>query len=128
MSRQKILLAQTTEDLLRTLDYLEKSYSKVCGVSTETDLLSDDQLEVWESFLARFARASDLFMAKYLRTWVLEKEGAFRESTRDFCDYAEKKGLLESSELWMEIRELRNQIAAEYAQKKLGRIFLNRGI
>ncbi len=124
MSTQDQLLSQTTQDLLQAINRLKKSYGKIEFLSTDLSQLQDEPLEAWESFVSRFARASDFFMSKYLRTWVSIREGGFRGSMRDFCDYGEKHGLLESSDLWMEIRELRNQIAHEYATQKLSQILI----
>jgi hypothetical protein len=123
MTLQQQLLIQTAQDLLQAVKRLNKSYKKIEFLSTDLDQLDDEMLEAWESFVSRFARTSDIFMSRYLRTWVSMREGGFRGSMRDFCDYAEKHGFMDSSDLWMEIRELRNQIAHEYANQKLSKIF-----
>jgi hypothetical protein len=69
------------------------------------DKLDQEQLEAWEGFTARFARVADSFLSKYLRTFVGEHEPGFRGSMRDYLNQAEKLGLIESAQLWAEIRE-----------------------
>lgn len=106
------------KQLFKGINHLSHSYQKVLKMTTDVEKLDIDQLEIWESFAARFARVSDIFLAKYVRTWVLQGDPAFRGSLRDFVDQAEKLGLIENADTWMEIRELRNASAHEYSEEK----------
>ncbi len=105
--------------LLKALKHLDYSYKKVLKLSSNVKSLSTDQLEVWEAFVSRFARVSDIFLSKYIRTYVLKEDLAFRGSFRDFLDQAEKLGFIEKAQDWMNIRELRNLSAHEYSEEKL---------
>jgi hypothetical protein len=116
-------LEECWRDVLQSLAHLEYSYKKTRNLSNKLDSLREEELEAWEAFCSRFSRASDLFMAKYMRAWVLNEEGAFRGSMRDLCDIAEKLGLIDSATVWMEIRELRNRVAHEYINTKLEQVF-----
>ena len=60
---------------------------------------------------------------KYLRTLALEQDPAFNGTVRDVLNFAEKFGTIDSAELWMEIRELRNISAHEYLDEKLSAHF-----
>ena len=64
--KKKISAAQifkTREQVIKSLKRLEGTYNKLKTSTADPEVLSDDELEVWESLLARFARAVDLFSA-----------------------------------------------------------------
>lgn len=117
------LLAQYRSQIEKGIAHLSYSYEKVEHLSPSLDSLSTEQMESWEGFVARFSRVSDIFLAKYVRTYVLKGDPAFRGSLRDFVDQAEKLQLIEDAEKWMLIRELRNAAAHEYTESKLGEDF-----
>lgn len=116
------LLRAHAVKLRKALGRLRTSLLKVAPLDTNVEKLNDADLESWESFTARFGRATDLFVARFLRTWVLEREPGFRGFLRDYLDQAEKGGLIDSAQNWVEIRELRNSSAHEYADEELSRI------
>ena len=64
-----------------------------------------------------------MFLAKYLRAFVLLQDPGFNGSFRDFINQAEKLHLLDNTEAWMAIRELRNISAHEYTDKDLAGFF-----
>lgn len=111
------------EKLLKALAHLEYSYNKIQQLPENPDQLDEESLETWESFAARFGRVADLFLSKYLRTYVLLNDPGFSGSLRDFVNQAEKLRLINSSETWMAIRELRNISAHEYTDKDLAAFF-----
>lgn len=105
------------------LSYLEYSDKKIQSLPLDPKDLNAETLETWESYLARFARVTDIFLTKYIRSYILNLDPAFRGELRDFVDKAEKNNLIDSSDKWMEIRELRNKISHEYSNKELKAIF-----
>jgi hypothetical protein len=107
----------------KSLAHLQYSYDKVLLLSTDMTALDEETLETWESFTARFSRAVDLFLSKYLKAVVLENDPGFQGSLRDFVDQGEKLGVVDSADKWMELRKFRNLIAHEYEEEELGRIF-----
>lgn len=114
-------LNTTKTQLLKSLEYLEYSYKKVKSLPIDT--VDYEQLETWESFMARFARTADLFISKYLRLKVLFEEPGFRGSLRDTLNQAEKFGIIEDVPAWIAIKEIRNTQAHEYSEEKLGPFF-----
>ena len=46
-----------------------------------------------------------------------------KDLLRDFMDQAEKIGLIDDADIWMKIRELRDQSAHEYLDEKLAENF-----
>ena len=81
--------------------------------------MDEETLETWESFTARVSRTVDLFLTKYVRAIVLEEDPGFSGSVRDFADFAEKLGLIESSDQWMLFRGFRNVLVHEYEDDDL---------
>ena len=111
------------QQLLKSINHLEFSYEKIKILPTNVLILSLDQLETWESFLARFARTSDIFFAKYLRTRILKDDPAFRGSFLDLLNIAAKLHLIDDTTIWMEIRALRNRQAHEYSEEQMTPVF-----
>jgi len=113
------LIEEAKQEIIEGLKHLEYSLNKVKSLSNDPKNLTSEELESWEGLVARFGRVSDIFLSKYLRSRVLAVEPGFRGTFRDFLDYAEKMGLIESANFWMEIRELRNASVHEYSKKKI---------
>lgn len=55
----EILLKQAIEDLRKSLHHLNYSHKKISSYPTDPKKLSEEELETWESYCARFTRASD---------------------------------------------------------------------
>jgi hypothetical protein len=123
MKKMEDLLALRKRHLIKALDRLSFSYEKVKNLPLQADNFDDQTLEVWESFSARFARASDIFLSQYLRTLVLLNDKGFQGSMRDFLNEGEKIGIIDNAESWMNIRELRNVFAHEYTEDELANVF-----
>lgn len=123
MDKYEQILEVRKRQLFKALDRLSYSYQKVKNLSLAVEAFDDETLETWESFSARFARASDIFLSQYLRTYVLISDSGFQGTMRDFLNAAEKFGLIEDAKVWMEIRELRNISAHEYTEEDLAAVF-----
>lgn len=123
MEKLETLLEVRKRHLIKALERLTSSYERIKNLPLPTDKLDDHTLEMWESFSARFSRASDLFLSQYLRTFVLLSDKGFQGSMRDFLDTGEKLGIIDDAEAWMNIRELRNIFAHEYTEDELFDIF-----
>jgi hypothetical protein len=61
-------------------------------MGTDLKALSSEDLGSWEGFASRWARVSDIFLAKVVRSRVLMGDPAFRGELRDFVDQGEKIG------------------------------------
>ena len=110
---KKILKSDIVRSLEKARVHLETSFNKVKRINLEEEL-SDSQLETLESFSSRFARFSDLIISKYLRALALELDPAFRGSVIDLLNVAEKNDWIDSTRVWIRVRELRNIAAHEY--------------
>ena len=118
MNRDKSeLIRNYAGKIVKALARLEYSHKKVEKISPND--LSDESLEVWESYSARLARVVDLFLTKYLKARVLQEDPAFEGTLRDFCNFGEKMKLVDSAEAWVMLRELRNTTAHDYEDEDL---------
>jgi len=113
------------EETLRQLDdgatWLRRSLKR-CRKAAGKNELSASDLDAFEALTSRFARMSDMILQKLFRGLdriELEDSGTLL----DALNRAEKRGLVDSAAGFLEIRELRNEIAHEYAQEKLGDLF-----
>lgn len=104
----------------REIHHLRYSSSSVF-VSPFTDeraakLGEDEALaEKVEAYTSRFCRLQDTIGDKLLPLWLRalgEKTGA----AADNLDRAEKLGVLDSADKWLEIRQIRNQMIHEYIE------------
>lgn len=115
------ILDKNLKEIADAANVLSLSYEK-CKFITVQPGLSNEQLESFEALTARFARLSDLFIQKTLRTLdalELEEPG----TVRDRINRAEKRGTVASAETLVAIRMLRNEIAHEYKPESIYGIF-----
>jgi hypothetical protein len=83
--------------------------------------LPPEQLERLESLTSRFARVADLLTQRVFRLFD-EIELTGPSTVLDRIYRAEKRGWLDASQM-IDIRELRNMIAHEYAAEKMTEIY-----
>lgn len=120
----KKLSQKNSEKLQKAIQHLKYSFNKVKTLSTGIHVLKEDQLADWESFIARFSRASDVYFMKYLRTKILIQDPGFHGSFIDLLNQAEKLNLIDHTEPWLEMRDLRNKAAHEYDDEHLEGLFI----
>lgn len=125
MNKKEKLLAESKQEFLKSLKHLKYSYNKTKDIVLSKEKLEDDEalLESFEGLASRFSRSSDIFVSRYLRTYVLIQEPGFRGSLLDYLNQAEKLGLIGSSQTWREIKEIRNSAAHEYGVGNLKTYF-----
>lgn len=116
------MLKTNQEELKKALQYLSISLEKIYrrDLFCQKDWANDD-LEILEAFAARFSRAADLAVKRYLRslaTTVLEPAQKIT-TTIDLLNLAEKHGWISSAKVWLRIREMRNACAHEYHTENL---------
>jgi hypothetical protein len=116
------LAKKINEDLAKALGHLDYSAQKAVRILAQP-LLNEDDLEDLEGLGARFARASDIGIQKFLRLKVTEKDPGFRGGVIDVLDQAEKFGWIEEARQWARIRELRNVTAHEYTETEVRALY-----
>ena len=121
MKNIKESMQQELNELNKANDVLTYSYKKCAKIGMKDDL-SDEELESFEALTGRFARLSDIVIQKVLRYFDaldLDETG----TVRDRINRAEKKGVIENAETFIQIRLLRNEIAHEYKSDAIYAIF-----
>ena len=109
------LLSDATEVLVYSLDKCSK-----IGIKPQYE---PEELESFESFTGRFARLSDILIQKIFRL-IDEIDLDTQGTIRDRINRAEKKELISSADLFVEIRMVRNDIAREYLPEAIKEIFV----
>jgi len=112
MNNIRETLSQELAALKNARDILQYSYEKCSRIGIKTGF-TYEELESFEALTSRFARLSDIIIQKILRLFDvldLEEPG----TVRDRINRAEKKGVVESADDFIQIRILRNEIAHEY--------------
>ena len=108
-------------ELEKACEILRYSYEKCKNVKI-LEGLDNKCLESFEALTSRFARLGDMLIQRVFRlidNIDLEDSG----TVRDRINRAEKKGLIYSAEIFIEIRILRNEIAHEYKSETIYVIF-----
>ena len=77
-----------------------------------------DVAERVDAFVSRFGRLQDTLGDKLLPT-ILRALGEKTSAYIDNLDRAERLGLIPSSDQWLEVRRLRNQMVHEYVEDAL---------
>lgn len=119
--RMRLLLARELQLLMDARDVLVYSFNK-CSAIGIRDVYEPEQLESFESFTGRFARLSDILIQKVFRL-VDELDLDSQGTVRDRINRAEKKELIASADVFIEIRVVRNDIAHEYLPEAIREIF-----
>ena len=103
-------------------EILKYSYDKCRNIKVKPGL-TYEEMESFEALASRFARLSDIIIQKIFRLLDmlnLESSG----TVRDRINRAEKMGVIESADKFIEIRILRNEIAHEYKSDTIYDIFV----
>lgn len=107
------LTAKEARYLERTVDRLRAQGIDLSWVESLES--SDEHSEMLDAFVSRFGRLQDTLGDKLLPAMLragLEKTGA----QLDNLLRAEKIGWIESIQVWIELRELRNRLVHEYME------------
>ena len=114
-------LHRDINDLVHAAESLTLSYEKCKNIGVK-DHYSFEEEESFDSLSSKFARTSDIFTQKVLKTIFL----LLRENPKSFIDkvnLAEKLEIISSAEKLILIRDLRNEIVHEYVASELSRIY-----
>ena len=96
---------------------LDLSFFKCTAIGIKEQYSFEEQ-ESFDSLTSKFARTSDIFIQKVLRTtWSLLHEPSI--PFIDLANRCEKESIIPSADELIEIRDLRNQIAHEYLPEVL---------
>lgn len=119
--QMQLLLVQELKVLEYAREVLVYSFDKCSAIGIK-DVYEPEELESFESFTGRFARLSDILIQKIFRL-VDDLDLDTQGTIRDRINRAEKKELISSSDIFVEIRMVRNDIAHEYLPEAIHDIF-----
>ena len=117
---QQFILAQLIRVTAKEARYLERTAERLRSLDIDVlwvDSLenNDEYSEMLDAFVSRYGRLQDTLGDKLLPAILrasLEKTG----SQLDNLLRAEKLGWIESTQSWIELRELRNRLVHEYLE------------
>ena len=81
-----ILLDSLRIKLEKAISHLDYSYRNIDSSILQPEKMSEQELANWESLTARFSRVSEIFLQRYLRTWILSRDPGFEGSFRDILN------------------------------------------
>jgi uncharacterized protein YutE (UPF0331/DUF86 family) len=121
------LLKQELIWMQNAAEILDYSYQTCVVIGGKDNLGGEDkfslaELDHFEALTSRFARLSDIVLQKILRL-IDEIDLETQGTVRDRINRAEKKQLIASAEIFVQIRLLRNSIAHEYQPVVIADIF-----
>lgn len=111
----------TFDIVVREGRHLHYSWSHLFSETIDADWVADlddapELAERLEAFISRFGRMQDTMGGKLLPRWLValaEEPGSLIET----LNRAERLGVLESAESWLEARQLRNRLVHEYMER-----------
>jgi len=121
----KALLEMLNEERKRleaALKIFMYSY-ETCRVIGLKNQYTYEELDKFEALTGRFARLSDLLIQKIWRL-IDQIDLEDRGTIRDRIHRAEKKGLIDNAEVFVQIRIVRNDITHEYLSEAFQEIFI----
>ncbi len=115
-------LDQVLELVEREIDHLlavhSRFFDQIDSGPVSVDWLQEkldtpEGIDQLESFGSKFSRTQDTVMDKLLPTW-LASQGERLGTVIDNLNRAERLGLISETDIWLEMRRLRNELVHEY--------------
>jgi hypothetical protein len=114
--RLQFLSRVVTKEAYYLQDTDARLFAEALDVSDLQRIAQDALLaERLDAFVSRFGRLQDTLADKFLPT-LLDAMAETRGATTENLDRAEKLGWLESTDDWLVMRKLRNQMVHEYIE------------
>lgn len=103
--------------MARNLDRSRNQAAPALPVTAEeVSMLTDERIDIFDLFLARFGKLQDFLVSKLFRSAALASlEDIHADvSVLDMLRRMEKFGIIDSADSWLQLRMLRNAFAHEY--------------
>lgn len=101
--------------LNKSLERLKYSYNKAKQFLPYKTDFNNDELEIIESMCSRFARTNDILLQKAFRFLDIYEHSGYDFSVPQRISLAKQRNLIDDEMEFKYIRELRNEVAHNYA-------------
>lgn len=118
MSRVSVeQLNKAKEKVVAAVALVSRSVNKLQPYDPNKDY-SMDEIEPYDALCDRFIRAVEVCI-KYFRTYEYVFFAVSSDSLRDGLNIMEKNGLITSTLIWLDMRDVLNRIVHDYLPKQL---------
>ena len=121
MNDSKKIYEIAQKKVLGAISMVESSLSDISPYNPEQSYTAKE-LEPYDALSDRFIRAVEISL-KFFRTYEIYLYGENSETIRDLLNRMEKTELIESTYLWMEMRDIRNRIVHDYLPEQIKKIY-----
>ncbi|MCK4422897.1 MAG: nucleotidyltransferase substrate binding protein [Candidatus Omnitrophica bacterium] len=121
MNDSKKIYEIAQKKVLEAIFLVESSLSDISPYNPEQSYTAKE-LEPYDALSDRFVRAVEISL-KFFRTYEMYLYGENSETIRDLLNRMEKTELIESTYLWMEMRDIRNRIVHDYLPEQIKKIY-----
>jgi len=118
---QKIITTKALKQALDALNLIEASLNTYEAYDAGRKYSPREQ-EPYDALCDRFIRAVEICL-KFFRSYEKLLEGVNSDTVRDLLNKMEKSRLIESTGLWLEMRDVRNRIVHDYMPEDIERIY-----
>jgi uncharacterized protein YutE (UPF0331/DUF86 family) len=118
---QKIITAKALKQALDSLNLIDASLDTYEPYDAGRKYSPKEQ-EPYDALCDRFIRAVEICL-KFFRSYEKLLEGVNSDTVRDLLNKMEKSRLIESTSLWLEMRDVRNRIVHDYMPEDIERIY-----
>ena len=118
---QKILVQSSKEKTLDSLNLLKASLTSISPFDPSRKYTPKER-EPFDALSDRFIRSVEISI-KFFRSYELLLEGTNSETLRDLLNKMEKLKLISQTEMWIQMRDIRNRIVHDYASESIQEIY-----
>lgn len=106
------LLETAKEKVIRSVALVEASLKR-CPPFRVSKLDKPEKMEPYDALVSRFVRAVEVSI-KFFRSYERYQFGEVSDTLRDLLHKMEKASFVTRTSLWIEMREVRNEIVHDY--------------
>jgi hypothetical protein len=121
MREQKLLTQLAAQKLSSAIGLVEASLEGYVPYDPHA-LYTPKELEPYDALSDRFIRAVETAL-KFFRTYELYLYAINSDTIRDLLNRMEKLELISSTDLWMEMRDVRNRVVHDYMPEQIANLY-----
>lgn len=121
MSDYGLLACSSRKKCQAAIALVQASVNKLSSYDA-AKIYTPDELEPYDALADRYIRAVEVSI-KFFRSYELYQQAVAPDTFRDLLHRMEKYGLIHSTVLWVEMRDVRNRIVHDYIPEKIEHMF-----